>query len=277
MTDGNNDFFLRFWGTRGSIATPGPETVRYGGNTTCIEIQAGNKLLIIDCGTGLRALGQRLGKQPVERLDLFLTHTHWDHIAGIPFFVPAYLERMEVHFWAGHLCDGRVLHDVLVKQMIDPLFPVPLNVFQRCHYHDYRCGDIIEPASGVVMRTCRLNHPNGACGYRIDYAGKSICIITDTEHPEQGRDPVVVDFVRDADIMIYDAMFTDEEYARYTGWGHSTWEEALRIADAAGVRQAVPFHHDPNHDDRFLDDLQARAEDLRPGTVFAREGQILIP
>ena len=275
VENGSGNLSVRFWGTRGSIATPGPGTTRYGGNTTCIELICDNHSVIIDGGTGLRVLGQRLARGDNHRIDLFLTHTHWDHIAGIPFFVPAYLDRFDVHFWAGHLGGDKTLKDVLTRQMIDPLFPVPLAAFCNSHYHDYACGQQMEPVDGAVLKTCKLNHPNGACGYRLDFAGKSICVITDTEHPTEGRDQAVVDFVRGADIMIYDAMFTDEEYPKFVGWGHSTWQECLRVADAAGVRIAVPFHHDPNHDDAYLDGLEAAAAAIRPGTVFAREGMVL--
>src|SRR3546814_11989060 len=126
----------------------------------------------------------------------------------------------------------------------------------------------MKPAAGVVLNTCRLNHPNGACGYRIDYAGKSVCVITDTEHVPGRLDQAIVDFVRGADIMIYDSMFTDDEFPKFVTWGHSTWQEALRVADAAGVRIAVPFHHDPHHDDAFPDTQPAMRPEILPSPRF---------
>lgn len=272
-----DDFYIRFWGVRGSIACPGPETVRYGGNTTCIEVGCGEEFLIIDGGTGLRALGLILAKKQPERVDLFFTHAHWDHVAGVPFFVPTYMPGIAVHFWAGSLLPDRTIEAVLKEQMLAPLFPVQMNALKNCHFHDFQCGDGWEVRSGVMLDTCPLNHPNRACGYKITFAGKSICIITDTEHRLGERDSVIVDFVRGADIMVYDAMYTDEEYPRYVGWGHSTWQEALRIADAAGVKTAVPFHHEPTHDDAFMDRIAADAQAHRPGTIFAQEGMILRP
>ena len=277
MTD--SDFWIKFWGVRGSIACPGTETVRYGGNTTCIEVKAGPNRFVIDGGTGLREYGNDLVHRPDRgsRVDIYLTHTHWDHIAGIPFFVPAYRKDMEVHFWAGHLAPDDTIRHVLMKQMLAPLFPVPINVFAGCHFHDYSCGAELDAGPGVRMTTCPLNHPNRACGYRIEYDGKSICIITDTEHVPGTLDRAIVEFVRDADIMVYDSMYTDEEFTKFVGWGHSTWQEALRVADAANVAVAVPFHHDPMHNDAFLDRQAEEAEAIRPGTVFAREGLVLRP
>ncbi|HET8727090.1 MAG TPA: MBL fold metallo-hydrolase [Alphaproteobacteria bacterium] len=275
------EFFVKFWGVRGSIACPGPGTVRYGGNTPCIEIRCGDSRIIIDGGTGLRNLGTEIAREIAAggpaRINLFFTHTHFDHVAGVPFFRPAYMEKIRVDFWAGHLTPEKPLRQVLCDVMAAPLFPVPVDVFCDCQFHDFACGTPLHPAPGVEMTTCRLNHPNGACGYRIDYAGKSVCVITDTEHVAGTLDRTIVDFVRGADIMIYDAMFTDEEFPKFVSWGHSTWQEALRVADAAGVGVAVPFHHDPNHDDAFLDRLSAKAEKIRPGTVFAREGLVLRP
>lgn len=270
-------FFVKFWGVRGSIACPGPETVAYGGNTTCLEIRCGDELIIIDGGTGLRDLGAELARKAISEIDLFFTHTHFDHVCGVPFFKPAYIGSTRVRFWAGHLPPDLSLKKVLCDMMMAPLFPVPINVFAACQFLDFKVGTAMEVKPGVRLSTCPLNHPNGACGYRIDFAGKSICIITDTEHRVGQIDETIVDFVRGADVMIYDAMFTDEEYPKFVGWGHSTWQEALRVADAAGVGQVVLFHHDPYHDDAVMDRIAAAAEAVRPGTLVAREGMVLSP
>ena len=274
---GDQDMFVRFWGVRGSIACPGPGTVRYGGNTTCLEIRCGDFPVVLDGGTGLRCLGKELLKEQLSRVDILFTHTHFDHIAGVPFFQPAYRKDMEIVFWAGHLLPERTLETVLSGMMIEPLFPVPLDVFRACTYKDFSSGDAFELRPGVNVRTCRLNHPNRATGYRIEFAGKSICLITDTEHRLGNLDQNIVDLVRGADIMVYDGMFTDDEYPNYANWGHSTWQECLRVANAAGVRTAVIFHHDPNHDDAFMDDIARQAEAIRPGTIVAREGMVLRP
>ena len=276
------DFYVKFWGVRGSIACPGEEYQRYGGNTSCLEVRNGEHLLIFDAGTGLRRLGAYLAVNgtPPEGLlgDLFLTHTHHDHIVGLPFFVPMFNPKNRIRIWAGHLGDECDVKDVLRRFMAAPLFPVPPEVFAAdVTYHDFRSGEDLEPRPGVKLRTATLNHPNGSTGYRIDSNGKSICYITDTEHKEEGQDPNIVELVRDADLMIYDCSYTDEEYPRFRGWGHSTWQEGVRISDAASVKRLVIFHHDPSHDDDFMDRVAEEAERVRPGTIVAREGDLIRP
>lgn len=274
MTEGNS-FYIRFWGVRGSIPSPGPHTMRYGGNTSCMEVICGDRRLIIDGGSGLRDLGLRLAAEPPSPIDVYFTHTHWDHVCGVPFFVPAYQPDRQVRFHAGHLGQNSTVKHVLCEQMMAPLFPVPMAVFKQADFIDFTVGQPTHFDDGVVLNTMPLNHPNGCCGYRIDYAGKRLCIITDVEHTEGEVDEDVVAFCQGGDIMIYDAMYTDDEYKKYIGWGHSTWQQALRVADAAGVKTAVLFHHDPTHDDAFMDQVAREAETARPGTKVAIEGMTL--
>lgn len=269
-------FTVRFWGVRGSIASPGPDTVRYGGNTACIEVRCGGALLVFDAGTGLRPLGERLMRDGPVDLDLFLTHSHFDHVCGLPFFAPAFDPASHVRVWAGHLGPERTLRPVLDGMMSAPLFPVPVDVFRAdCTFRDFACGATLEPKPGVFLRTGPLNHPDRAVGYRVDFAGRSFCYVTDTEHPAEGRDSAVVALARGADMLVYDSTYTDAEYPARVGWGHSTWQECLRVAEAAGVGRAVIFHHDPARTDSALDAIAAEAESLRPGTIIAREGMEL--
>lgn len=272
------EFYVKFWGTRGSIACSGPETMRYGGNTSCIEVMCGTHRLIFDGGTGLRKLGWEIAKAGQKEIDLFLTHTHLDHIIGLPFFVPFHIPGNNPRVWAGHLLPDRTLLGTLSDMMQAPLFPVPPETFRaNVEFNDFESGDTLHPKDGIVLKTAPLNHPNGACGYRICFDDKSICYITDTEHYPEGRDEVLVDLVRDSDIMIYDATYTEEEYPRFRGFGHSTWEEAIRVADEANVKTLVLFHHEPTHDDEFMDDIAEAIEEIRPGSIVAREGQMLRP
>ena len=271
-------FTVRFWGVRGSIASPGPDTVRYGGNTPCVELRCGEALLVLDAGTGLRPLGEALARQGAVDLDLLLTHSHLDHICGLPFFAPAFDPNSCVRLWAGHLTPDHGLRSVLRGMMSAPLFPVPVEVFTAdCSFRDFQGGETLALKPGVTVRTARLNHPDGAVGYRVEFAGRSVCYVTDTEHPATGRDPGVLALVRGADLLIYDSTYSDAEYPARVGWGHSTWQECVRLAEEAGVGRAVIFHHDPSRTDAQLDAIAVAAEAMRPGTLVAREGMVLTP
>jgi phosphoribosyl 1,2-cyclic phosphodiesterase len=272
-----DDFLVRFWGVRGSIACPGPSYARYGGNTSCLEVRCGPHLLIFDGGTGLRPLGESLNQMPVDA-DLFFTHSHFDHIAGLPFFKALFKKENRLRLWAGHLLPDATLQEVIGTMMKAPLFPVPMGTFTAAvTYQDFRAGDELSPRPGVKIATAPLNHPNNATGYRINYRGRSICYVTDTEHKPGSIDRNIAELCRDADIFIYDCSYTDDEYPRYAGWGHSTWQEGARLADASGVKLFVIFHHDPSHDDAAMDAIADAAAKRRPGSIVAREGMILRP
>ena len=275
------DFLVRFWGVRGSIAAPGPATARYGGNTSSIEVRCGARLLLLDAGTGMRYLGNTLAAEEPLDADILLTHTHFDHVCGLPFFKPFFQPKNSFRLWAGHLGADLDLQRVLREFMMAPLFPVPPDVFKATiEYRDFKGGETLPlaRAPGIAVRTAALNHPNGATGYRIEYAGKSACYITDTEHLPGRPDNNVLGLIEGADIVIYDCMYTDEEYARsYVGWGHSTWQEAVRLCKSAGVKKLVVFHHDPDHDDDLLDGIGREVAAAMPGAILAREGLELRP
>ncbi|MBT4491048.1 MAG: MBL fold metallo-hydrolase [Rhodospirillaceae bacterium] len=274
-----NEFQVRFWGVRGSISISDPKSVRYGGNTSCLEVRCGDRLLIFDAGSGLRYLGNEMmaGGETFDT-DIFLTHTHYDHICGIPFFKPFFNPQNKFRLWAGHLLPETDLRGVLCALMKSPLFPVPLEIFQsKIEFHDFLTGDNLSVGDDVVVRTASLNHPDGATGYRVEYGGQSICYLTDTEHVAGELDQTILELIDGADIVIYDSMFTEEEYKNCVGWGHSTWEAGADLCDAANVPQFVIFHHDPDHDDEFMDKIAEAAERRRPGTIVAREGMVLRP
>ncbi len=276
---GVDTFSVRFWGVRGSIACPGADTIRYGGNTSCLEVSCGGRRLIFDAGTGLRALGETMAanKKPFDG-DIFLTHTHFDHICGLPFFRPFFVARNRFRIWAGHLVPDQTLKTVICQMMMAPLFPVPPEIFAAdIDYKDFSAGETLRPSRAIAIRTAPLDHPDRATGYRVEYRGRSLCYITDTGHVVGQRDEALVRFVSGADMMIYDSTFTDREFPSFSNFGHSTWQEGMRIADAANVGQLVIFHHDPSHDDRFMDTVAAEAAAARPGTVVACEGMELSP
>jgi phosphoribosyl 1,2-cyclic phosphodiesterase len=268
---------VRFWGVRGSIATPGMDTVRYGGNTSCIEVRCGEHLLILDAGTGMRPLGDALaaGGRPVEA-EIFCTHTHIDHLCGFPFFAPCYDLRSRLRLWAGHLAPTQSLRDVYRMTISAPLFPDLMDRLPATlDFQDFVVGDDLAPFPGLVVHTAPLNHPGGATGYRFVWEGKSVAYITDTEHRPAELDANVLRLVDRVDVMIYDSNYTDEDYPTHIGWGHSTWQEGIRLAERAAVRTLVLFHHDPARTDAKLDEIAAAADASRPGTLVAREGLVL--
>jgi len=271
-------FSVRFWGVRGSIACSDPRTARYGGNTSCLEVRCGARLLVLDAGTGLRYLGRTLLNSGPLDADLYFTHTHFDHVCGLPFFAPFFNPQNRFRLWAGHLGEGLTLRRVLSEFMMSPLFPVPPEVFKAgMDYRDFSAGDTLNAGPAVSVRSAPLNHPDGATGYRIDYDGRSICYLTDTEHVPGAPDRNILGLIEGADLVIYDSMYTDDEYGRYVGWGHSTWQEGVRLCKEAGAKRLVVFHHDPEHDDDMLDRVAREVEAAMPGSVIAREGLVLEP
>ena len=269
-------FSVKFWGVRGSIACSGPRTARYGGNTSSIEVRCGERVLLFDAGTGFRYLGHALASSGPLDADLFLTHTHFDHVAGLPFFKPFFQPENRFRLWAGHLGERMTLRRVLGEFMMSPLFPVPPQVFRaRMEYREFRAGETLKPAPDVAVRTIALNHPDGATGYRVDYGGRSLCYLTDTEHVPGAPDRNILELIAGADLVIYDSMYTDAEYETYTGWGHSTWQEGVRLCREAGAKRLCVFHHDPEHDDDMLDGIALEVERQMPGSVVAKDGLVL--
>lgn len=270
-------FTVKFWGVRGSIACPSPDHMVYGGNTSCVEVRAGDHVFILDAGTGIRGLGRDLLQRGAQAATLLLTHTHLDHINGFPFFAPAFSQNFALRIMAGHLgSKNGGIRAVLASQMDNPTFPVPLSAMRgTVSFDDFRAGDTLTFAPGVVVRTAPLNHPNGSTAYRIEYGGASVCYVTDTEHVPGKPDQVVLDLIAGADMVMYDTTYTDDEFPEKVGWGHSTWQEAVRLSKLAGVKNLVLFHHEPDHDDTFMAGVEAEAAALLPGTIAAREGMEL--
>lgn len=271
------DISVRFWGVRGGVPCPGSDTVRYGGNTACVEVRCGNHLIIFDAGTGLRGLGNALaGSEAGVMADIFLSHCHIDHIAGLPFFAPGHMPGSHIRLWAGNLMPARRLEDVARVLMSDPFFPSGTAVFKATlECRDFDSGDVLQPHPDLTLRTAPLRHPGGATGYRVEHGDRAIAYVTDTEHQPGQFDTHVLDLARGADLLIYDCNYTDEEFATRAGWGHSTWQEGVRIAEAARASQLAIFHHDPDHDDRFLDGVKAQAAARHSGALVAAEGVVL--
>lgn len=266
-------FQLTIWGARGSIPAPAAANTRFGSDTSCIEVRCGDHVLVLDAGTGVVGCGRKLCCEGVRDLDILFTHCHFDHIMGLPFMAPLYTEDAVVRLHAGHFLDETTCRRMVERFMRPPYFPVtPKQFTARIDYRDFRPPKVLDLAGGVRVRTVRLNHPNGAVGYRIEYAGRSFCYITDTEHEPDKPDVAIRDFIAGSDLMIYDCMYTDEEFPTFQGFGHSTWQEGVRLCRAAGVANLIIFHHDISRTDAWLEALATTARKAFPGAIVARTG-----
>ena len=262
---------IRFWGVRGSIASPGPETAGVGGNTSCVELACGKTRIVLDAGTGLRGLGNALCATgaPVEAT-LLLSHYHWDHIQGLPFFVPVYMRSTSLTVvGAGSGVAG--VRQALEHQMRAPVFPVRLDeTAARITTREVAPAEVFEVGEAVV-RVARGNHPGGVLAYRVEHEGRSVVYATDTEH-YACVDPALRALAEGADVLIYDAQYLPEEYPGKLGWGHSTYAHGVELARSAGVSRLVLFHHDPSRTDEGVSAIEARTRESLPGAIAAREG-----
>jgi len=280
---------VKFWGVRGSIPVPGPSTLRYGGNTTCVEVRADDQIIVLDAGSGIRALGNSLeaefGERPIK-LSLLLSHPHWDHIQGLPFFVPAYDAKNEIRV-LGYDSKHTSLREILTGQMSAPFFPINFRelagkiAVQRLNEMDFNLG-------AVRVRAKFLNHPGVCVGYRLHHGDVSIAFLPDNEPLEafiqspgkyemtaegelnpdvRAEREDLVDFLRGVDLLILDTQYTDDEYAQRIGWGHGSLTNVVRLACDAQVKTLMLFHHDPNRTDTEVDDMLASAR-----AIVAREG-----
>jgi phosphoribosyl 1,2-cyclic phosphodiesterase len=279
---------LKLWGVRGSIPVPGPGTVRYGGNTACVEIRADDELIILDAGSGIRGLGLALekefGSRPIN-LSLLITHVHWDHIQGFPFFVPSYNDKNQIRIF-GYNGDNSGLQEILKGQMATPFFPVALYdlpgriQFETPSSMDFKIGK-------VRVHARRMNHPGVCVGYRIVTSKGSIAYLPDHEpydafklhsakshllSPEQTEKRAkedraeLVKFLKGSDVLILDSQYTDEEYQAHVGWGHGSLSSVVSLAIDAGIRKLILFHHDPTHDDQMIDKMVQTARKLAAKT-----------
>jgi phosphoribosyl 1,2-cyclic phosphodiesterase len=254
---------VRLWGTRGSVAAPGADTARYGGNTSCVEVRGPNgTVLVLDAGTGIRPLGRTLGRG-VRRVDVVLTHLHMDHIQGLGFFAPLYDPDVETHLW-GPASTTLDLRGRLVRYLSPPLFPIHLRDLRRLVLHDLPAGEFDVGEFRIVAD--RVCHPGFTVGYRIAAGGATLAYLSDHE-PALGvpRFPMREDWTsgyalaRDVDLLIHDAQYSLAEYAHHVGWGHSALDHALAFAALTRAKHLVTFHHDPAHDDDDVDRLTAEA------------------
>ena len=272
-------FTVQFWGVRGSIPTPGVETVRYGGNTACVEVLVGGHRLIFDGGTGLRVLGKHLltQPQPIEA-HLFFTHTHWDRIQGFPFFIPAFVEGNKFSIYGATAPNGASIKQRLTDQMLRPNFPTPLQMM-RSHlsFCNISPGSVLS-IGDVMIETISLNRPNSALGYRVTWGDHSLVYATDTNHAADDVDQNLLYLAQNAAVLIYDGTYADHAYYDLNltqTVSDLVWQSAVTLAKTAAVGKLVLFYHDPYQDDDQLDQIEMQVQASLPSAIMAREGVIL--
>jgi phosphoribosyl 1,2-cyclic phosphodiesterase len=264
---------VRLWGVRGSMNASGAQFMEFGGHTLCVEVWCGERLFILDAGSGLAALGATLGESAPAEIDILLSHLHLDHISSLPFFKPAVQDSDRViRTHCGNL-GGKSAAEALDKLFAPPLFPITLDVLPGSFEHYGFCAGETLRFDGLSIRTHLLNHPGGCTGYRFDHGGRSFCYVTDIEHGEVWPDAGLLEFVRGADLVLYDGMFSEADYPRCRGWGHSTWEKGVELCEAAGVRSLGIVHLYPGSDDATLRALDAQIKAVAPFAFVAKEGQ----
>jgi phosphoribosyl 1,2-cyclic phosphodiesterase len=273
---------VKLWGTRGSLASPGPDTVRYGGNTSCVSVEAADgSLLVLDAGTGIRGLGLSL-TQEFQRVHILLTHLHMDHIQGLPFFAPLRRAGVEVHIW-GPASTTLSLRSRLLLYLSPPLFPVSIrDILSDLHFHELPAGDV--EIGELEVKAQLVIHPNPTIGYRVQSRRAALTYLPDHEpalgnhrFPHSREWTSGYSLAEGADLLIHDAQYSDPMYQDHIGFGHSSLNQALRFAELAGVQRLVPFHHDPGHSDGLLDQMIAQAvEALQPSFSITpgMEGQV---
>jgi phosphoribosyl 1,2-cyclic phosphodiesterase len=282
---------IKLWGTRGSIAVPGPETLGYGGNTTCIELRADRELIVLDAGSGIRPLGVALKQEFQERpinLSLLITHAHWDHIQGFPFFKPAYDPKNEIRI-LGFDGAGATFREIMTEPMRSPFFPITMRELSA-KMEITKLTEMKFSLGKVDVHAAFVNHPGVCAGYRLFTSTGSVAFLPDHEPyefflhaargkpltPEQAKEIAtneharLVQFLRGSDILILDAQYTDEEYEAHIGWGHGSVSSAVSLALDAEVQTLLLFHHDPNHDDRTVGAMEKSA-----GELVAKSGRPL--
>ena len=267
--------YIGLGGERGSISSPGKETARYGGDTSCIEVRCGKEIFILDAGSGIRKLGSKILKEKPQHINILFSHFHWDHIQGFPFFAPVFNKKYSITL-VGERKMNFTLEQLFTAQLMFPYFPLTLaELAAKISFHEITRNDSIVK-NNVKIKLARLNHPGGCIGYRIEYGGKSFVYATDTEH-YSCIDKSLLELSLNADVLVYDCNYTEDEYSGKTGpprtgWGHSTWMHGIKVAKVAKVKKFILFHHDPSHDDEFIDKLEKEAQKEFKESYAAYEG-----
>ncbi len=269
-------FQIKLWGTRGSLPVSGAEFQQLGGNTSCFELRCGDQSLLFDAGSGVPLAGRALQDAGVKKFTLFFSHFHYDHVIGLPFFVPLYCGDTSVQVWSGHTGGLKTTQQMFSDFMRAPFFPIGPEMFRaQIDYRQFQPGAVLTPLPGVTLRTVMLNHHGGAIGYRAEFGSKSVAIIIDVEHESSTLDPAVLELIEGVDLFLYDATFEDSEMQMFAGFGHSTWQQGIRLAKTAGAKRLGFVHHAPLRTDSQLLKIEAEAQAEFPGAFCGRDLQVI--
>ncbi len=266
---------VTFFGVRGSTPCAGDQTRIYGGHTSCVTVETNGAIFILDAGSGIFEASELVATKHPNGAHLLLSHGHLDHVMGLPFFKPIWNKEYSLNIYGGTFNPYGGVQSFLNSTFKSPLFPVPFEKFgAHVTFKDFNGGDTLE-IDGIKIDTHVLNHPNGAVGYRLNSKKTSVCYVTDHEHTPGVLDERLIQFIQGTDLFIYDASYDDHTFDKYKGWGHSTWQQALRMGDAAGVKHTVLFHHDPASTDEVMKHIEAEALKISPSSIVARQGMVV--
>lgn len=270
-------FTVTFWGTRGTRMVAGEQFSQYGRKTICVEVVCGTRHLIFDAGSGIVGLGNALIEKKINRFDIFLSHAHYDHVEGIPFFQPFYDKNSLINFWSGSLKGVTSSRDIVDGLMKEPYFPIRQEKFRaKIFYKNIEDNQSLDLGDGIKLSTQRLYHPGGATGYKVEFEGRQFAFITDTSHAIGQQDLQLVKFLKNVDLFAYDCSYTDEEFPQFASFGHSTWEEASRLRKQSGAKRMMGIHHMPFRSDQALNEIATRIQKNCSGCEIARDGQKVI-
>ena len=268
---------VTFWGPRGTLPCSGPEYKKFGGHTNCVSVSWKDSLFVFDAGSGIFDLGQYLLKHnnPNLKIHLFFSHYHLDHIMGYPFFKPAWIKGFNIHVYGAFLKETGGIKEFFTKTLYHPIFPVSLDIMQASiTYHDILPQEKFQVTDGVAIDTMLLNHPGNALGYRLKTPKGDICYLTDNEHSVRKPNTALGEFAKGARLSIYDSTYDDDSFEKKIGWGHSTWQEAIRLKDLSHSEYMAIYHHDPSSIDSHLELIEKKITD--PKAFIAKQGQVLI-
>lgn len=265
---------ITFFGVRGSTPCANNKVTKYGGHTSCVAVETGNELIFFDAGSGIYEANSVYKDKP-SSIILF-SHLHIDHIQGLPFFCPLWNKNHQAKFYAGNVKNAGGLKACFSRVFGDPFFPVPFEKFPaKIDCYDINVGEDFMLFSNLKVKTRFLNHPNGAVAYRLEVDNKIICYVTDHEHRPHKVDSELANFIKDATVFIYDSSYCDHTLKNFEGWGHSTWQEALRLGSWGGVKHTVIFHHDPSSSDQEMEKIELKAKKLSPNSIVAKQNMEL--